>query len=1539
MSGLSAIQVFASPLPFSNKQIKHTVLEGTTISDVVNEIVPNGYDGNVGVIVTISGHLIPFEYWSKIRPKQGSIVNIRVIPSGGGGGGKNPLATILSIAVSFAAPYLAGAYAVNVGSAIFGGGVLTSAQIGFSKFLIGASVAVLGRLAIAAIAPPPKQLGQRRVNNPAESPTQFIEGAQNSLVPYGVVPICLGTNRMFPLQAARPYNETVNRENYVRQLFTYGYGKVILTDYRIGETSLSEFSNVEISDRTNGDLKEPTSIYSNSVYQENFSVLLKQTDGFVVRQTQSDADEAIIDVNFQGLVTFDSQSGAKNIRSVDLEFQYADVNDPENWQGGVDFKTYSGKVFNIPPPLTQKVYNGNYIIRGSQEHAIFLNAYTGNLTLVSQNGFARGNNYRYEPLIPPADSYRIASFIYENNNGVLSIKNFSDDRNPSLFSKYILNTNSFKPTITGSSQITVSSGDMASPIRVTGKQTEPFTVSYRIVFPSRSEYLIRIKRKTADTNDQYIIDKAYFSSLKTVTHESPVNEDFVSGTAIRMKATDQLNGSINQFNVIVSSVLPDYDLDSDTWIERITDNPASLYRYVLQGQMNAKALPDSKINLEDIQNWHTYCLEQGFTYNKVIDYETSLEEILKDIASAGAASPAFVDGKRTIIIDKLKDDIVQIITPRNSWGYEGEMIYSDIPDAFRVTFRNAEKGFQQDELIVFNDGFTAENAELYETLDLQYCTNSDLAYKTARRHLATVKLRPEIYSFSMDVENLVALRGDRIKFVNDVSLIGVGDGRIKELYTDSSGLITGFKIDDTVSIPSTGTYYTRIRLKDGSQLYKEIITSVGSHEEFDFQKPFSDVVIDVGDLCYFTLSGQEKDLVILSILPGSDLTAQITALDYAPEIFDAANSFIPAFNSNITTPLEFIRPTAPVLIETLGDETVMQRNSDGSFLTRLIIGLENQNEGSVTTSVKIRETGTTVFRSATVLETSPEQVIITGLESGTRYDIHIRYRRAESSTFSSPLEINNFLFVGSSGNPQNVTNFKINVIDSMALLSWDANTDIDISHYKIKFSGVFTGASWATSQTLENVVYETRLTTPFQSGTYLIKAVDLTGNESEIATAIITYDLGSVRNVVKNFVENPDWFGVKDNVSVIGNNITMIGSENDGYYYINKTLDLGAKFFSILSSSITAGGNFLNNIFDEVDIFNMPDIFGVGGNNLFDFSDIFNTEDIFGIGNDGWEVELEYRTTENNTSYADVENNLANTDISLWPDTRGVIYTNNNRSPNGYLEAHSFIEDGNVGQHVVRPEQALTLDFEHCYSIFLRSSNRWARVLLRDDDDKSYIWVNVNLQDGSILSQLAAGNAVLSNLEVIDFGNGWYRVIISGVINTSGGTTLQSYIYSLLPDGKTGTIFYNGDNKSSVEFYGVQILLGSEPYSPVWSDWFEFRNESLEFRGIQFRLLLRSLQSNIGPLVSYLSVLIDMPDRIERGEDIIVPTSGVTITYPFKFKENPAVAITIQDGLSNDEIQFITKTIEGFSFRVYNTTSASYVERNFDYISSGYGKE
>ena len=90
---------------------------------------------------------------------------------------------------------------------------------------------------------------------------------------------------------------------------------------------------------------------------------------------------------------------------------------------------------------------------------------------------------------------------------------------------------------------------------------------------ARGQYDVRLRRTTADTSSSQILDQVTWTALRSFTDEDPISFPHpLAKTAIRIKATGQLSGIVDQLNAVVTSILPDWDEPSQTWIERASSN-------------------------------------------------------------------------------------------------------------------------------------------------------------------------------------------------------------------------------------------------------------------------------------------------------------------------------------------------------------------------------------------------------------------------------------------------------------------------------------------------------------------------------------------------------------------------------------------------------------------------------------------------------------------------------------------------------------------------------------------------------------------------------------------------------------------------------------------------------------------------------------------------------------------------------------------------------------------------------------------------------
>lgn len=1247
--------VQASLLPFHLHRQTLEVPEGLTLQEIVDFIFPRKIQG-VDIVVNIGDHVVPRSNWKSVRPKPMTLVGVNAVAAGGKGGKKNPLAAILSIALVVAAPYITAAIAPTLATTLAGGmGPFTAGQWAVSQGIARIGISMVGFLATSMLSSTPKQKA-RAEGSPAEPSSQFIEGASNKIDRYGVIPVNLGTNRMFPPQGALPYTETSAGKQYVRQIFCYGFGKLQITERRLGETLLSEYTGVEMNDRLNGDLSDGVELYSNDVFQDGYSVLVSNAAGYITRTTQPNADEADIDLTFsQGLTRY-SELGNRNTHSVDFEVQFAPTG-TSDWSVGNANTLIAAQDVTVPY-ATAWTTNKNH----REAHGVLLlNTSTGVVTAVN---YDVGST----PFIPEG-SIRIAS--YRTESEIVSVNTFGDvfdivDERASHIPSSIVNSTDFALTYGGTGLvISVAAGTIVSQRWVvTDSTAQALRVTKNIRFPSRAQYDIRIKRVTADSVDNAYRDEATLTAIRSIRHSSPILQENMSGTAMRMLATDQLNGSISTYNCIVSTLVKDYDYVGEQWIEDvITSNPASIYRYVLQSPAFVKALTDSRIDIEKLEEWHDYCRENNLTYNQIIDKPISIDELLNDIAAAGMATVHKINGVYSVIIDNERPTIKGMVTPRNSWGYSGSITYPDLPHGLRVQFRNKDAGYNTDERIVYADGYDENNAELFERLQFDSCTNADLAWFYGRRYMSTAILQPETHSFNMDFENLTFNRGDKIIFVNDVILVGVGSARIKELIYDDPDTPTevlGFIIDDVVNIPNANQFGVRIRYNDASGfLYHSLTTVVGDTDEFTFATPipYADRP-PLGSLCAFTEFGQELELLITEIRMNKDHSASIIALNYAPERFDATSGSIPAFESNITISTDFYRPNAPELGgEIQSDESVMLKNSDGSYTSRMLIPLRNYNESSVRPIVTARVVGATQWFRPDILSYDPELVVVTGLQDGSVYDFRVSYQRATGQQLlSAPLNLNNVMYEGASARPADVTGLRVSVSESIGLFDWTNNADIDISHYIIKFSSVLSGATWATSQIVADNITTNRISLPIQSGTYLIKAVDILGNESENAETLVSLDSGAFNNVVELLDQQPAWDGMKTNTQVVDGELHLSDNTSIGYYYFDpEPFDLGEIYESTLSSSLVAAGVFYNRVRSWSTTRDEGSTRGVDGVVIRDTALVRDLTSVRGIDPTDWSIRLEMRKSDDDVTWTAWETFTVGKHIFRYVEFRLVI--------------------------------------------------------------------------------------------------------------------------------------------------------------------------------------------------------------------------------------------------------------------------------------------
>ena len=223
-----------------------------------------------------------------------------------------------------------------------------------------------------------------------------------------------------------------------------------------------------------------------------------------------------------------------------------------------------------------------------------------------------------------------------------------------------------------------------------------------------------------------------------------------------------------------------------------------------------------------------------------------------------------------------------------------------------MRFIDADNAWQQDERLVFADGYNRNNTERYEVIEFPGVTNRDLVWKHARYHIAQLKLRREVYQITTDFEHLACVRGDRVLLTHDVPKIGAGFGRIKAV---AGNRVT---LDAAVTLQAGHTHVLRIRLADGSSSLRRIATAGPS--ETDTLDLIPDVRAsgkpdvtepEAGDLFAFGVMGAESSVCrVRAIRPSGNFAATLELVDDAPQIHHGDKAPVPDFKPTTPAPVD-----------------------------------------------------------------------------------------------------------------------------------------------------------------------------------------------------------------------------------------------------------------------------------------------------------------------------------------------------------------------------------------------------------------------------------------------------------------------------------------------------------------------------------------------------------------------------------------------------------------------------------------------------------
>jgi hypothetical protein len=482
--------------------------------------------------------------------------------------------------------------------------------------------------------------------------------------------------------------------------------------------------------------------------------------------------------------------------------------------------------------------------------------------------------------------------------------------------------------------------------------------------PDRTIEIRVIRMTTKKVDDNRTADTVFLSAIRTWCFDNetavqasgqysgqklpqvPMIQKYRDQTArlgFRIKATDNLQGTIDALNCIVESYARTWDGSAWSTNETPTNNPASVALKILQSPaLGGNAYPDSMLDLDSFGEFYQWCADREYTCNGVLTAEKRVDDLLNAVLSTGRGMRILNGNRYAILIDKPRENPVMILNSQNVLEAKNEKMFEDQPDGFSVKFVNELDGYQETEVNVMADGSAAPGpTSRMESIEIPFVTDYRQIVKNGWYMLACRYLRPEIWHRKLSVDGYLIGIGSRVEVQDDTIVVGLGEGaRIKGLRING-GLISEIQTDGEFDVTDIVSKQYGIKIMHYDGIHDGVvrtiqvpITEPGLYGNFVFNPPISlPFTPQEGDLVAF---GEYSKITTPAICfgkkPNGDGTFEVTLIPYQEGIYTTDTSKpIPEYNAYATTP-QTLPPLHEILPDQLTKEDIIELSPEQTVI-------------------------------------------------------------------------------------------------------------------------------------------------------------------------------------------------------------------------------------------------------------------------------------------------------------------------------------------------------------------------------------------------------------------------------------------------------------------------------------------------------------------------------------------------------------------------------------------------------------------------------
>ena len=863
--------------------------EGLSLAEMATQLPELPPDFTEHGVICINGHVVPRAMWRMVRPKAAAgEVETEVtfhVPIRGGdreSGGKNVLAIVASIAITVATGFIAGG-----GLAKFLGPAFAKGT--FGALALSSGVSLAGSLLVSGLTAPPTLRRQEVERFQADEPAA-IQG--NVLARNAPIPRVVGTRRIYPPLAAEPHIYFDKGEEIIEAVYALA-GPHKLENIQINGASPTAGVNLETREGWSTDA--PLSLVTRQARTEAINTELsaykvKEDDERTIDLEAENPepvyhsayftgtpDEVSIQVMFpEGL---NRNASTTDEIVVPIRASIGNVTLPE-----LHFR----KAAMRPVRATIRIVFGSPDIEQPTASAPASGWVAAYSYLQTKAGPPEGDVYD-APLFRTPVNY-LGVGVVELTSGVegsteVRRVHLADDVVTLYIDPDDFTANPFEVKIKRGASVIAANWDPVN-YQYNGNLVELF-LSY-LSQPGSAATLPESRKGMAD--------RVVVPRIVAVWNEAPVLAKRLALIAIKVAG-----GRVDELSVKASGYVQDWDgAGWNTWTT--TSNPAPHLRDVFAGALNADPVPAALIDDAGLVDWRAACASAGYTCDAVME-GMSVSDAAQVIAACGYARPYMSDIWGVVRdYDRSAESPVQIFTPRNSANFMWRKGFAKLPDGFLVSFADAALDYKQRQVMEPPGVVT----NLVEQITYEGITTEAAARARADFDLRQAKHRNTFYSLDVPAEAIVCRRGSLVGVVHDSLTNQTGAGRVVDIAYDGSGNVTGVTLDNEVEITNepyleeigdllsvsdmlmigvkTGVV---LRRTDGTKTVHELSNASGQTDKLMLVSPTTAAGIDQDVLAITGPLNREYDrMIVFSVEPREDLTARLTLVDEAPEVWN-----------------------------------------------------------------------------------------------------------------------------------------------------------------------------------------------------------------------------------------------------------------------------------------------------------------------------------------------------------------------------------------------------------------------------------------------------------------------------------------------------------------------------------------------------------------------------------------------------------------------------------------------------------------------------